>query len=70
MEEPSIRRIAVEREVDWLKIQDNVKNGLQATLEAKLATLPGGKDGPAAKGLRRELEERIKKVSSSCRDSM
>jgi hypothetical protein len=69
MEEPSIRRIAVEREVDWLKIQDNVKNGLQATLEAKLATLPGGKDGSAAKGLRRELEERIKKVSSSCRDS-
>jgi hypothetical protein len=65
MEEPTLRRIAVDREVDWLTVQDNVTRGLQSSLDARLATLPGGRDGPAAKGVKRELEERIKKVCTS-----
>jgi len=62
MEEPTIRRITVERESDWLRVQENIGKGLQKSLDARLATLPGGRDGPAAKGVKRELEERIKKV--------
>jgi hypothetical protein len=62
MEEPTIRRITVERESDWLIVQENIGKGLQKSLDARLATLPGGRDGPAAKGVKRELEERIKKV--------
>jgi len=67
MEEPTIRRITVERESDWLRVQENIGKGLQNSLDARLATLPGGRDGPTAKGVKRELEERIKKVRSiSC----
>ena len=62
MEEPTIRRITVERESDWLRVHENIGKGLQKSLDARLATLPGGRDGPAAKGVKRELEERIKKV--------
>jgi hypothetical protein len=62
MEEPTIRRITVERESDWLRVQENIGKGLQKSLDARLATLPGGRDGLAAKGVKRELEERIKKV--------
>ena len=62
MEEPTIRRIAVDRESDWFRVQENIATGLQKSLDARLATLPGGRDGAAAKGVRRELEERIKKV--------
>jgi hypothetical protein len=62
MEEPTIRRIAVDREADWLRVQYNITKGLQTSLDARLATLPGGREGAAAKGVRRELEARIKKV--------
>jgi hypothetical protein len=62
MEEPTIRRITVEGESDWIRVQENIGKGLQKSLDARLATLPGGRDGPAAKGVKRELEERIKKV--------
>jgi len=68
MEEPTIRRITVERESDWLRVQGNIEKGLQNSLDARLATLPGGRDGPAAKGVKRELEERIKKVRGCCED--
>jgi len=68
MEEPTIRRITVEREPDWLRVQGNIEKGLQNSLDARLATLPGGRDGPAAKGVKRELEERIKKVGGSYED--
>jgi len=68
MDEPTLRRITIEREEDWIRVQQDVDNRLLATMEARLATLPGGKDGPAAKSVRRELEVRIKKVSRACAD--
>jgi hypothetical protein len=62
MEDPVLRRITVDTEVDWFRVKDMVAKGLQDSMEARLATLPGGKDGQAAKTVRRELEERLKKV--------
>lgn len=62
MDEPTLRRIAVDRESDWMRVQENITTGLQRSLDARLATLPGGRDGAAAQGVKRELEERIKKV--------
>jgi hypothetical protein len=63
MDEPTLRRITIEREEDWIRVQQDVDKALISTMGARLATLPGGKDGAAAKGVRRELELRIKKVS-------
>lgn len=63
MDEPERVRITVEHEVDWIRVQDNLKKGLQQSLEGRLASLPGGKDGPAAKKVRRELEGRLRKVT-------
>lgn len=62
MQEATIARITVEQEADWLRVQDNFAKGLLASMEARLASLPGGKDGAEAKAVRKELEYRIKKV--------
>lgn len=62
MDEATIARITVEQEVDWLRVQENFVKGLQASMEARLASLPGGKDGSEATAVRNELEHRLKKV--------
>ena len=64
MDEVEIARITVEQEADWLRVQDNFAKALQASMEARLASLPGGKDRAEATALRKELEHRIKKASS------
>lgn len=63
MDDPTISRITVENEADWLRVQDNFTKALRDSMEARLTSLPGGKDGPAAKAVRKELEQRVKKVS-------
>jgi hypothetical protein len=63
MDEVTISRITVEQEADWLRVQDNFAKGLQSSMEARLSSLPGGKDGAEATAVRKELEHRIKKVS-------
>jgi hypothetical protein len=63
MDEATLRRITIEREEDWIRVQQDVDKALISTMEARLATLSGGKDGAAAKSVRRELELRIKKVN-------
>lgn len=62
MNDATISRITVEQETDWLRVQDNFVKGLQASMEARLSSLPEGKDGPAAKAVRKELEYRLKMV--------
>lgn len=58
-----IRRIDVDSEGVWQKVQDNVQGGITSAMEARLAALPGGRDGPAARALRAEVEMRLRKVS-------
>lgn len=65
MDEPALSRIVVEHETEWIRIQDNLAQGLQTSMEARLASLPGGKDGPAARKVRKELEQRMKKVGQT-----
>ncbi|WWC91751.1 uncharacterized protein L201_006698 [Kwoniella dendrophila CBS 6074] len=62
MEEPSMSRLIIDREADWLRVKDNVNTSLISIMETRLATLPGGKDGDAAKSLRKELHGRIEKI--------
>lgn len=57
------QRIAIETEAGWLRIKDNVERGMQASMEARLASLPGGKDGEASRRVRKEIEARMAKVS-------
>lgn len=57
-----IERVTVEQEADWLRVQTNANAALSASLEARLATLQGGKNGEMAKRLRPVLEERLKVV--------
>lgn len=61
----TINRIIVEQEADWLRVQDNLAKGMIESMETRLSSLPGGKDGSAAKGVRKELEARLAKVSHS-----
>jgi hypothetical protein len=61
MDEP--QRIAVETEAGWLRIRDNVERGMNASMEMRLASLPGGKDGEASRRVRKEIEARMDKVS-------
>lgn len=63
MDDSTISRIVVETEPDWLRIQDNVANSISASMETRLALLPGGKDGAESQALRKELEQRLAKVS-------
>lgn len=65
MDDAVISRITVEQEADWIRVQDNFAKGLQASMEARLGSLPGGKDGQEAKAVRKELEYRLKKVCDS-----
>jgi hypothetical protein len=70
MDNVTISRIIIEQEPDWLRVQDNVKNSMMASMEARLSSLPGGKDGAAARGVRKELEMRLAKVCGfGCDDS-
>ena len=62
MSDPELSRIVVESEPGWLRIKDNVDKAIRAATEARLASLPGGKDGDAARRVRREVEARIAKV--------
>lgn len=62
MDEP--QRIAIETEAGWLRIRDNVERGMNASMEMRLALLPGGKDGEASRRVRKEVEARMDKVGS------
>ncbi|WVQ74217.1 hypothetical protein IAR50_003811 [Cryptococcus sp. DSM 104548] len=61
MTEP-LSRIVVDHENDWLRVQRNVSQAMTDSMEARLATMPGGKDGEAARKLRREVEGRMGKL--------
>ena len=63
MDEP--QRIAIETESGWLRIRDNVERGMTASMEMRLASLPGGKDGEASRRVRKEVEARMDKVGCS-----
>jgi len=56
------RRITIDNEPEWLRIKDNVIKGMNASMETRLATLPGGTRGEAAKTLRKEVEARLSKI--------
>ena len=58
-------RIVVETEPDWLRVKDNVSQGMNTSLEARLSSLPGGKDGDIARQIRGEVEARLRKVCGS-----
>ena len=60
--EAGISRISVETEADWLRVKANVEECLDRSLEARLAGLPGGKDGEASRAVRKEAERRLAKV--------
>ncbi|OCF44666.1 hypothetical protein I317_01553 [Kwoniella heveanensis CBS 569] len=62
MDEPSFSRIIIDREADWLRVKNNVSSSIMGIMEARLSTMPGGKDGDAAKAMRAELEKRLGKV--------
>ncbi|WVF72952.1 hypothetical protein IAT40_007770 [Kwoniella sp. CBS 6097] len=62
MDEPALSRIIIDREDDWLRVKDNVSTSIMGIMEARLSTMPGGKDGDAARAMRAELERRLGKV--------
>ncbi|WVR00143.1 hypothetical protein IAU59_007285 [Kwoniella sp. CBS 9459] len=62
MNEPSLSRIIVDREADWIRVKGNVSTSMLGIMEARLSTMPGGKDGEAATAMRVELEKRLGKV--------
>ncbi|WWC72060.1 uncharacterized protein I206_106020 [Kwoniella pini CBS 10737] len=62
MNEPTLSRLIVDREPEWLRVKNNVSLALMGTMETRLATMPGGKDGDASKLMRKELEGRISKI--------
>src|SRR3954468_18040491 len=51
------QRIAIEREEDWLRVQNNVKDKLKVLVDKRMAS----EDDPDGK-LRREVEARIAEV--------
>lgn len=63
MSDPELSRIVIEKEAGWLRIKDNVDKATGQAMEGRLASLPGGKDGDAARRVRKEVEARISKVS-------
>lgn len=65
MDEP--QRIAVETEAGWLRIRENVEKGMMASMELRLASLPGGRDGETSRRVRKEIEARMAKVRQSSR---
>lgn len=61
--EPTIQRINVDAEAEWLKIRGNIERAMMETMEARLGTMPGGATGSAARAVRREVEARLGRVS-------
>ncbi|RXK36536.1 hypothetical protein M231_06195 [Tremella mesenterica] len=55
-------RIVVENEADWLRVREGVCRAMNQVMEVRLASLPGGRDGEAAKRVRNEVEGRIAKI--------
>ncbi len=66
MDQAPISRIAVETEPDWLRVKGNVENGMMGSMNARLSSLPGGKDGEAARAVRKEIDPRLTRVG--CED--
>ncbi|KAK8853261.1 hypothetical protein IAR55_003963 [Kwoniella newhampshirensis] len=62
MSEPALSRIIIDQEPDWVKVKNNVSQAIVSVMETRLATMPGGKDGGAAKGIRTEIEARLGKI--------
>ncbi|WWD19678.1 hypothetical protein CI109_104140 [Kwoniella shandongensis] len=62
MAEPTLSRIVIDQEPDWIRVKDNVSQAIVSVMETRLATMPGGKDGDAAKGMRKEVEARLGKI--------
>ncbi|WWC64534.1 uncharacterized protein I303_107144 [Kwoniella dejecticola CBS 10117] len=62
MNEPTLSRLIIDREPEWLRVKDNVSLALMGAMETRLATMSGGKDGEAAKAMRNELEGRIGRI--------
>ncbi|WVO21229.1 uncharacterized protein IAS62_002536 [Cryptococcus decagattii] len=59
MAEVPLSRIVIDSEPDWLRVKKNVSDAMMEVMETRLATMPGGKDGDAARTMRRELEARL-----------
>ncbi|XAO24461.1 hypothetical protein I312_103262 [Cryptococcus bacillisporus CA1280] len=59
MAELPLSRIVIDSEPDWLRVKKNVSDAMMEVMETRLATMPGGKDGDAARTMRRELEARL-----------
>ena len=55
-------RVNVDTEAAWFKIKADLEANMTRVMEMRLATLPGGKDGDAAKALRKEVEARLSRV--------
>ncbi|KAK4685525.1 hypothetical protein P7C73_g4624, partial [Tremellales sp. Uapishka_1] len=64
MADKPISRITIDTENAWKTIKDNVTKSMEISMETRLASLPGGKDGEMARRLRPELEARLHNVSS------
>jgi hypothetical protein len=62
MNDAALSRIIVENESDWLRVQSNVEQSMTRLMEARLSSLPGGKDGSAAKAARGEVQARLAEV--------
>ena len=62
MDTAPMSRVVVETESAWLRVQENVDQSLKRAMEIRLASLPGGKDGEAARGVRKEVERRLDRV--------
>ena len=55
-------RVAIDTEAAWFTIKSNLEKNMQTLLDARLATLSGDKNGPAAVALRNEVEQRLAQV--------
>ncbi|WVQ84648.1 hypothetical protein IAT38_006803 [Cryptococcus sp. DSM 104549] len=58
----SLSRIVIDSEADWLRVQGNVSQAMMEVMESRLAMMPGGKDGEAARAMRTEMEARLGKI--------
>ncbi|KAL0245653.1 hypothetical protein I308_104787 [Cryptococcus tetragattii IND107] len=62
MAELPLSRIVIDSEPDWLRVKKNVSDAMMEVMETRLASMPGGKDGDAARTMRRELEARLVQI--------
>jgi hypothetical protein len=58
MDHLDVSRVVVDTEPAWLRVKDNLAQGLSQIMSARLSTLPGGINGPAATAIRNEVEVR------------